>query len=104
MPWSRAWSHRTCRRGLAAYRAKPTNSDSEASLFFPAKLALEGGGPPRPEAEAPTTDAAEVWAPAVAISQLSAVQLGAFRQNFGAEGLAAARRLGYAALPISKPF
>ena len=39
-----------------------------------------------------------------AISQLSAVQLGAFRQNFGADGLAAARRLGYAALPISKPF
>ena len=59
---------------------------------------------PRPEAEAPATDAAEVWAPAVAISQLSAVQLGAFRQNFGADGLAAARRLGYAALPISKPF
>ena len=50
------------------------------------------------------TDAAEVWAPAVAISQLSAVQLGAFRQNFGADGLAAARRLGYAALPITKPF
>ena len=45
-----------------------------------------------------------LWAPAVAISQLSAVQLGAFRQNSGADGLAAARRLGYAALPISKPF
>jgi len=34
----------------------------------------------------------------------ASLQVSAFRQNFGADGLAAARRLGYAALPISKPF
>ena len=86
----------------------PAYSFSERKDYYTTNLqwlpTAEGGGPPRPEAEAPATDAAEVWAPAVAISQLSAVQLGAFRQNFGADGLAAARRLGYAALPISKPF
>ena len=96
--------------GLGGMRIpmSPAYSFSERKEYYTTNLqwlpTAEGGGPPRPEAEAPTTDAAEVWAPAVAISQLSAVQLGAFRQNFGADGLAAARRLGYAALPISKPF